>query len=163
MKTQRRKQNVNAGGVQFVEDLRQAKTLRGRHLSQHEAACGAERLFECLWCALTSRALFAHAGAQSFFASKHAGSRHASATGHFREAQDARKETGESDDWVKARVPGFRRNGKSWQTHGQKISYVKRVSITRETCKVRVSCVHRNQAWIVGERAGSGCTTSRKT
>ena len=67
MKTQRRKQNVNAGGVQFVEDLRQAKTLRGRHLSQHEAACGAERLFECLWCALTSRALFAHAGAQSFF------------------------------------------------------------------------------------------------
>ena len=28
-----------------MEDLRLAKTLRGRHFSQHNAACGAERHF----------------------------------------------------------------------------------------------------------------------
>ena len=36
---------VNAGGVEFVQ--------------------GA--IFECLWCVQTTRAMFAHAGAQSFF------------------------------------------------------------------------------------------------
>ena len=40
-------------------------TPRGRYHSQHEAACGAERLFQCLWCAQTSRAMFPHARAQS--------------------------------------------------------------------------------------------------
>ena len=57
-------------------------TLRFRHFSQNEAVSGAERFFECLWCAQTTLAMFAHAGAQSFFfrASKHTRLRRASAT-----------------------------------------------------------------------------------
>ena len=37
-------QQINAGGVRFVEDLGMARTPRGRHFSQHDAACGAEHL-----------------------------------------------------------------------------------------------------------------------
>ena len=60
-----------------MEGLGLVITLRGGHFSQHEAACGAERIFfECFWCAQTTHVVCAHAGAQSFFAS------HASATCH---------------------------------------------------------------------------------
>ena len=45
----------NPGGVQFAEDFGLVLTLPGRHFSQHDAACGAERLFECLWCARSMR------------------------------------------------------------------------------------------------------------
>ena len=39
---------LNAGGVQFVEDLGLVKTLGGGHFSQQEAACGPECLFRLL-------------------------------------------------------------------------------------------------------------------
>ena len=48
------------------------RSVRGRPCLAW-SACGAERFFGCLWCAQTTRAMFAHAGAQSIFlASKHA-------------------------------------------------------------------------------------------
>ena len=64
---------ISGNGVKRKKrDLGLVTTLRGGHFSQHEAACGAERLCECLWRAQTTSAMFAHAGALSFFASKHA-------------------------------------------------------------------------------------------
>ena len=55
-----------------------------QHYFQHEAACGAERLFECLWRAQATRAMFSHAGTQSFCCFEaHTCKRRASATGHF--------------------------------------------------------------------------------
>ena len=76
-------QQVDAGGVQFVEDFGLVMIPRRRHISQHEAACGA--IFECLWCAQTTRAMFAYARASSFFFIVEARTRlrRASATGHF--------------------------------------------------------------------------------
>ena len=76
-------QELNAGGVQFVEDLDLLKTLRGGHFSQHDAACGAERQFlnafgarrPLTWCCV--RLL---ARRVSFLASMRARLRHVSAT-----------------------------------------------------------------------------------
>ena len=59
-----------------MEELGLVITLRGRHFSQLEAACNAESFFECLLCAWTIRAMFAHDGGRMRL-------RRASATGHF--------------------------------------------------------------------------------
>ena len=46
---------------------RPGNNTTGPSVLPDEAACGAERLFECLWYVQTTRAMFALAGALSFF------------------------------------------------------------------------------------------------
>ena len=77
MKTHRRLQLVNAGRA---HDLGLAQTPRTATSPSMKLLAAKSALFECLWCAHTTRAMFAHAGAQIFFASKHARLRRTNAT-----------------------------------------------------------------------------------
>ena len=57
----------------FVEDLGLAKTLGAVTSPSMMLLVAQSTVFECLWCAQTTCAMLAHAGARSlFFASKHA-------------------------------------------------------------------------------------------
>ena len=61
-----------------------------------------------------------------------------------------------SADWSKttsSRVPAE----KGGQANGREMSHTKRMSGTRE------SLVHENHTWMIGEKTGPRCTTSRKS